>query len=261
MEDFAEYILNEENLYSKYEIIYYLFKKEKIYFDKSVIFKTELARMFIDYMKIDVDRNLILTAVLLCNCKKTNNPQKYEILKTYAKDGAIYLKKLGFDNRFCNICEGINRYTIKNENREKESDILELVDQFGGMLLDRPERTGFSADAAAVLLRDRNLKDKDNRYLKLFEDFVQEINEVKMDGRIKISPFRKLYKIYNESKNEKDLMNKIIKDFSQKVDRAVMLKRNNISTDIFDLSKYSSCAMFSEETMKKIIKQLELREE
>lgn len=64
---------------------------------------------------------------------------------------------MGFSDRFCRICEGVNRYTI-NENREKESDILELVDQFGGMLLDRPERIAFKVDEALVFIRIQKFK-------------------------------------------------------------------------------------------------------
>ena len=39
----------------------------------------------------------------------------------------------------CKICEEQNRYSGSTP-REKESDILELVDNFGGMLMHRPER-------------------------------------------------------------------------------------------------------------------------
>ena len=106
-----------------------------------VIFKTELARMFIDYMHLDVDRDLVLTACLLCNCKKVDNAQKLGRVQTYAKEGADYLLNIGFEPRFCRICEGVNRYSGL-KNREPESDILELVDHFGGMMLDRPERAG-----------------------------------------------------------------------------------------------------------------------
>ena len=84
---------------------------------------------------------------------------------------------MGFSDRFCRICEGVNRYTIY-ENREKESDILELVDQFGGMLLDRPERIAFKVDEALVLLEYRNLKDKPNRYLEQFKDFENQMEAV-----------------------------------------------------------------------------------
>ena len=74
----GNYILNEKNLASKMEIVYYLSKKENIYFDKSVIFKTELARIFLKYNKLELDENLVLTASLLCNCKKVENVRKIE---------------------------------------------------------------------------------------------------------------------------------------------------------------------------------------
>ena len=177
METFAEYILNEQELSSKMEIGYYLSKKRKIFFDKSVIFKTEILRLFLNYSKINVDRNLILTASLLCNCKKIDNAQDLEKVHTYAKEGAEYLSNLGFGKKFCKICEEINRYSNSNP-RERESDILELVDQFGGMLLDRPERIGFKPDEALVLLEYRNLKGKENVYLEQFKEFVNKMQEV-----------------------------------------------------------------------------------
>ena len=104
MENFADYILNEEDLAAKMEITYYLSKKKKILFDKSVIFKTEIARMFLKYSKIDVDKNFLLTACLLCNCKKVDNAQDIESMHTYAKKGAEYLEMLGFGKKFCKVC-------------------------------------------------------------------------------------------------------------------------------------------------------------
>ena len=125
MESFAEYILSEKDLISKMEITYYLAKKRKIFFDKSVIFKTEIARMFLNYAKLDVDKNMLLTACLLCNCKKIDNAQNIESIHSFAKNGAEYLQLLGFNKKFCKICEEINRYS-KSSPREKESDVLEL---------------------------------------------------------------------------------------------------------------------------------------
>ena len=87
-------------------------------------------------MKIDIDKNKVLTACLLCNCKKIDNAQDIEKIHSYAKEGADYLRGMGFSKTFCKMCEEINRYSNSNP-RERESDILELVDQFGGMLLDR----------------------------------------------------------------------------------------------------------------------------
>ncbi len=177
METFADYILSEKNWGRKLEILYYLQKKTGIFYDNSVIFKTLLLKLFLDNANLGVDENEVVTACLLCNCKKSNLPGDLSRIKLYAKEGAEYLSELGFSDRFCRICEGVNRYTI-NENREKESDILELVDQFGGMLLDRPERIAFKVDEALVLLEYRNLKDKPNRYLEQFKDFVNQMEAV-----------------------------------------------------------------------------------
>lgn len=182
-ETFADYILSEKDWVKKMEIMYYMQKKTGIFYDNSVVFKAFITRLFLNYgnngKPLDgLDENLIITATLLCNCMKNMNPQEYLTkVKTYAKDGAQYLQKLGFNERFCGICEGVNRYS-EIEPREPESDILELVDQFGGMLLDRPERIGFKPDEALVLLQHRNMKGKDNRYLDTFVNFVNEMQEV-----------------------------------------------------------------------------------
>ena len=67
-----------------------------------------------------------------------------------------------------------------SEPREPESDILELVDNFGGMLLDRPERAGYTPEKALIQLEESNLKEKNNRYLEEFKKFVYEIQEVEV---------------------------------------------------------------------------------
>ena len=183
METFADYLLKETDLVNKMDILnrlQRLLKERKgitIYFNNTVIFKTEIARMFIDYSNLDVDRNLVLTACLLCNCKKIDGPQSLESLHSYAKNGADFLESLGFDKRFCKICEEVNRYS-GSEPREPESDILELVDNFGGMLLDRPERAGYSPEKALIQLEESNLRGKENIYLEQFKTFVEQMQEV-----------------------------------------------------------------------------------
>ena len=141
--------------------------------------KQNCLKLFLDNTNLDVDENMLITASLLCNCKKVDNFSDMNKVKTYAKEGADYLKTLGFDDRFCRICEQINRYS-GSEPREPEADILELIDQFGGMLLDRPERIGFQVDEALVLLEYRNLKGKNNRYLQIFKDFVNRMEAIKV---------------------------------------------------------------------------------
>lgn len=171
METFADYILQEQDYIKKLEIAYYLQKRTGIYFDNTVIFKTELARMFMDDMNLGVDKNLVITACILCGCKKKKDATNIETIRGYAKNGANYLATLGFDKRFCKICEEVNRYSGSSP-REPESDILELVDNFGGLVLDRPERKGFPIDEALVLTEYRNLKGYDNRFMEKFKEFV-----------------------------------------------------------------------------------------
>ncbi len=176
---FADYILSEKDWIRKMEIMYYLSKREDIFFDSSVVFKTQLLKLFLDNSDLNFDKNFMLTASLLCNCKKVDNFTDMEKVKTYAKEGAEYLQTLGFDKKFCRVCEQINRYSGLVP-REPEADVLEIIDQFGGMLLDRPERVGYKVDEALVLLEYRNLKGKNNRYLETFKQFVNKMEAIKV---------------------------------------------------------------------------------
>lgn len=252
MEEFAEYILNEDDLISKMEIIYFLAPKLKINFDKSVIFKTEIARMFLKYAKPKVDNNLVLTACLLCNCKKVDDSQKIGKVKTYAKEGAEYLKKLGFDNKFCKICEGVNRYS--GNPRESESDILELADQFGGMLIDRPERIGFSPDEALVLLEHRNLKTEYNRYLEIFREFVETVEKIEVQGEVKSTIFERLQKLNREAKDIPEFVKIIATDYSVKVNKKLEEIEGNIAKENTEDNR----AMFSVESKEKILKKTKI---
>ena len=167
---FANYILSEKRLSEKIRIICYFKRKHDCFFDNTVIFKTEICRMFLEYAKLNLDTNLILTACLLYACKKTVLAYNLNKVRTYAEEGAKYLSTLGFDDRFCRICLGVNRYKHQ-EKREKESDILELIDNFG-MLLDRDDRRAFTPEEALFILENENLLDKENQYLQIFKEFV-----------------------------------------------------------------------------------------
>lgn len=251
MEEFAKYILNEDDLISKIEIIYFLAPKLGINFDKSIVFKTEIARMFLKYTKAKVDNNLVLTACLLCNCKKVDDAQNMGKLKTYAKEGAEHLAKLGFDKRFCGICEGVNRYS-EIKPREGESDILELIDNFGGMLIDRPERIGFNPDEAMVLLEHRNLKTKYNRYLEVFRDFVNAMEKVEIHGAVNTTAFARLQKLMRESKTIIEFVKKIALDYEPSVDE----KLNELSGHELEVKKETSRALFTAESEEKILKHI-----
>lgn len=251
MEEFAKYILNEDDLISKIEIIYFLAPKLGINFDKSIVFKTEIARMFLKYTKAKVDSNLVLTACLLCNCKKVDDAQKIGKLKVYAKEGAEHLAKLGFDQRFCKICEGVNRYSgIKP--REHESDILELVDNFGGMLIDRPERVGFNPDEAMVLLEHRNLKSEYNRYLEIFRGFVEVMEMVEIHGTVNTTVFARLQKLMRESKTVTEFAKKITLEYSPSVDE----KLDELQGIEIQPKRKANRSLFSAESEERILKNI-----
>lgn len=255
METFAEYILDEKKLVSKVEIIYYLAKKTGIHFDKSDILKTEIARQFIEYMKIEVSQNVTLTASLLCNCKKGDHAQTISKLHTYAIDGAEYLSELGFNKKFCKICEEVNRYSGSNP-REKESDILELVNNFGGMLLNRPERIGLDPEEAIVLLEHRNLKDVYNRYIHTFIEYVNEMLQIKSNGNE--NPFKKLVKIYNETPDLKEFIKIVANSYIPETNQQVAKHREETTAELLGNSDHNpNRALFSVETTQKILKQIE----
>lgn len=206
METFADYILDEnKNMEEKMIIMCYLEKKlrndpeKRIFFDKSIILKTSIMKMFIEIMDLDVDENLLITASLLCNCKKGSEPQKLGKLKIYAKEGADYLSTLGFDKRFCKICEELNRYSGSTP-REKESDILEVVDQFGGLILDRPERSGYAPMDALIQIEHANLKDVFNAYLGTFRMFIEKMENVNIlmeENNMRVNALRALSRKIN----------------------------------------------------------------
>lgn len=177
MSTFAEYILSEKDFIKKIEIMCYLKKKEHAYFNTSVIMKTEILREFIKVMKLDVDENLVVTAGLMYDCLKVESPE--EINKIRKMDGAYreYFKSLGFSDRFARICIGHDRqYNL--EKREKESDLLEIIDQFGAMLLHRSDRLAYSVNEALDLLKNKNLYKVDNQYLSAFDDFVYIMEDI-----------------------------------------------------------------------------------
>ena len=176
-ETFSKQILLEKEPSKKIELMNRLKEENGIFFDNTVIFKALITKLFIETMELDVDENKVVTAMLLCQCKKINNAQDIEKIRSYAKDGAEFLSKLGFSKEFCTICEQQNRYS-NSLPRRKESDILELADNFGGMLLDRPERVAFPIEEALILLESRNLKNCNNVYLNDFKQFINIAKEI-----------------------------------------------------------------------------------
>lgn len=173
MANFAEYILNEPDFIKKIDIVTYLKKKQNIFFNTSVILKAEIAREFITTMKLDVDLSLVLTACLMYNCLKIDSPEEITRLQKSQAEYKRYLNSLGFSDRFCKICAEHSRIGINpNGEREKEGDILELVDQFGGLIMHRSDRIAYTVPEALEILVNKNMKNSNNVYLKDFQEFV-----------------------------------------------------------------------------------------
>ena len=260
MEDFAMYILNEQDYIQKMIIAYYMSKRTEIFFDKSIILRTQIAKMFINYASLDVDMNEVLTAMLLCNCKKIDNSQKLGKMETYAKEGADYLFSLGFDKRFCKICEGLNRYSgIKQ--RCKESDILEVVDQFSALILKRVERDSFTPKEALVVLKERNLKNIKNRYLEDFIIFVNAMEDVNIRESVEVPVLRKLAFLTEREKSVKSFIAKLGNRYAEEIDRlmkvnikkqAQELLYNNIIPEKQETKSKNKVTDAVQETKKKL---------
>lgn len=271
MDDFATYMLEEKDIAQKMVIAYYLSKNEGTYFDKSIVLKTTITKLFIDYMNIDVDENLVLTAMLLCNCKKVENAQKIGKLETYAKEGAEYLSTLGFSKRFCKICEEVNRYNDHTQ-REKESDILEVVDQFTGLVLRRVERDGYDPTEALIVLRERNLKYQKNIYLDLFEEFIKDLENVYVKDTIDVAVIKKLIHLHDKEANVRTFITVLANVYFEKIEKAMSnVSKEKIRRDIINEEQNekaetdglneieeqnmnsNSRALFSEDTVKKVL--------
>ena len=54
------------------------------------------------------------------------------------------------------------------------------MDNFGGMLLDRPERAGFTPEKAMIQMEMETFRNKENRYFEQFKEFVNVMQEVEV---------------------------------------------------------------------------------
>ena len=182
MKEIGKHILAEKKLLKKIELVYYLKNKKELFFDNSVLLKMKLADMFIDSLSINVDRNLVLTACLVYGLNKLDTIGEKERIKRKKREDYLFLNSLGFNERFCKICTEYNRVNeTKKYQREEEGDILELVENFGGMLLHREERLAYSVSDALDLLQNKNLAGKNNKFLedfKLFVDVMQKSSNI-----------------------------------------------------------------------------------
>lgn len=198
MEDIGIHILNEKDIFKKIEFVYYLKNKKNLFFDNSVLLKMEIANRFIDSMCLDVDKNAVITSCLVYSLNKVDSPCEKELIKARKKEDLKLLQELGFPKKICKICMEYNRVGQSSKyKREKEGDILELVENFGGMLLHREERLAYSVEEAIDLLENKNLKGKNNLFFDDFKMFVDV-----MESTRKLGVLTDLQKRVNKVKRE-----------------------------------------------------------
>ena len=174
------------------------------------------------------------------------------------KRGAEYLATLGFEKNFCNICEQVNRYSYSNP-RSREGDILELVDEYGGLLLDRPERSGFKPDEALVLLEYRNLKDYYNQYLEEFKSFVNFMEEINVSELVNMTALKRLVKIYNETEDVVKFMKEVGYTYQPKLDKLMEKHMAEVTKEMFKKVDDPNRPLFSQETTRKIMNHIKGR--
>lgn len=239
MQKLARYIYAQKNLMKKIEIVYYLKKIQNLFFDNSVIFKAELARMFIDSMCLEVDKNLVLTSVLVYSLKKVNSPQeKSRILKEKERDKE-YLQKIGFSEEFCKVAMEYNRINEPDGYaRSKEGDVLELIENFGGMLLHREDRLGFAPKEAIEILENSRFKNNNNQYfedLKMFVDVFESVQGIGLVSKLQ----RNINKI---DRNNISAAVRAIYDNRDHIENTFMLTEHELFEDeisFFNLAKIS----------------------
>ena len=180
---FDKTIFQERELIKKVEIVCRYQKSTiDVFFDTTSILKAELMRLFIDRMNIEeIDKDELITACLVYAFKRTNSPKEIERIKREKEEDKRFLQSLGFDQYFCKICGEYNRYNEpENYEREKEGDILELIDKFVGLIMHRPERLAYSVSEALEIMDIKLLANIDNRYKNKFIKFIRSLEEIEV---------------------------------------------------------------------------------
>lgn len=180
---FAKTILNEKELIKKVEVVCRYQKSTiDVFFDITALLKAEFARLFIERMNLeDVKKDSVITACLVYAFKRTNSPMEIERIKREKEEDKIFLQQLGFDELFCKICSEYNRYNEPADyEREKEGDVLELVDKFVGLIMHREDRTAFPVKEALDLLEMKILDGVENRYKNKFIQFIESLEEIEV---------------------------------------------------------------------------------
>lgn len=201
----ADEILKEKELIKKCELLYYFKKREDIFFDNSVILKAEILRIFLEEKKYKgIDISEMLTLCLIYSVKKINSPQEKLRMKLNKKENIEYIKSLGFSERFAKNATNYKEPEQDEEDtRSNYSKLLDIIDQFGGLILHREDRIAFPVEEALDIIEKKNLADSKNKYLYDFVEFIKEKNVSKKSEMGLISEFQ----VKMNSLNKEDISN------------------------------------------------------
>ena len=151
---------------------------------------------------------------------------------------------------------------------------MEVIDQFTGLILNRVEREAFTTEEALVVLKERNLKYTDNRYLEMFTEFINELEDITIKETIDVPIIKKLVHLHNKEANVKTFIAALANNYSEKINEALeksmkknakrMLKKepNEAQQMMSDLEKMkelatatkkTSRALFSDDTTQKVL--------
>jgi len=149
----------------------------------------------------------------------------------------------------------------------------EVVDQFTGLILNRVEREAFTTKEALVVLRERNLKYTNNRYIDLFSEFITELEDITIKETIDVPIIKKLVHLHNKEANVKifiaTLTNRYLEKINEALAQNMKKKAKKVLTEEEELSsiktdkekmkelaaatKKSTRALFSDDTAKKVL--------
>lgn len=173
----ADALLKEKDLIRKFEIMFYLQKKESIFFNTTSMVKAELMRMFLEEQKIeDLDISEMLTMALIYTVKRIDSPQEKQRMEENKQENMEYIESLGFSNDFAKNATYYKEEDVPKEERTKEEKILDIFDQFAGLISHREERIAYKIPQALDILEKNNLVNSENEYLPKFIDFIKRMD-------------------------------------------------------------------------------------
>ena len=195
----AEALLKEEDLIRKFEIMYYLQKKEAIFFNTTSMIKAEILRMFLEDQKIEgIDISEMLTLSLIYTIKRIDSPQEKERMKENKLENIKYIQSLGFSEKFAKNATYYKEGDVPEEERTIEEKLLDIFDQFAGLISHREDRIAYQIPQALDILEKNNMATTTNEYLPIFIEYVNRVDESKGANMGVISDLQKGINLLNK---------------------------------------------------------------